>query len=40
MMGMMDGMGWMKGGRAVIWILVALLLVLEIAALIKVTFLR
>jgi hypothetical protein len=40
MMGMVDGMGWMMAGIAVIWILVALLLVLGIAALIKVTLLR
>ena len=35
MMGMMDGMGWMIGGMALIWLLVAVLLVLGVAALVK-----
>ncbi|MFC5507615.1 hypothetical protein [Bosea massiliensis] len=37
MMGMTEGagMGWMMGGVALIWLLVALLLVLGIAALVK-----
>ena len=35
MMGMMDGMGWMMGGMALIWLLVAVLLVLGITALVK-----
>ena len=32
---MMDGMGWMMGGMALVWILVLVVLVLVIAALIK-----
>ena len=32
---MMDGMGWMMGGMALVWILVAIALVLVIAALVK-----
>ena len=34
-MGMMDGMGWMMGGMAVISFLVFVLLVLGISALVK-----
>jgi hypothetical protein len=34
-MEMMDGMGWMMGGMALIWILVLVALVLVIAALVK-----
>lgn len=34
-MGMMDGMGWMMGGMAVIWFLLIALLVMGIAALVK-----
>ena len=32
---MMDGMGWMMGGMALIWILVLVALVLGVVALIK-----
>ena len=32
---MMDGMGWMMGGMALIWILALAVLVLGIAALVK-----
>lgn len=32
---MMDGMGWMMGGMALVWILALVALVLVIAALIK-----
>lgn len=35
MMNGMDGMGWMMGGMALVWILVVVLLVLGIAALVK-----
>jgi hypothetical protein len=35
MMGMMDGMGWMMGGMALIGVLAIALLVLGIAALVK-----
>lgn len=36
MMGMMDGcMGWMMAGMAIAWLLIALVLILGIAALIK-----
>ena len=35
MMGMMDGMGWMMSGMALIWLLVIIVLVLGIAALVK-----
>ena len=35
MISMMDGMGWMMGGMALIWLFVAVLLVLGIAALVK-----
>ncbi len=35
MMEMMDGMGWMMGGMALVWLLVVLVLVLAIAALVK-----
>ena len=35
MMGMMDGMSWMMGGMALVWLLVVVLLVLGIAALLK-----
>lgn len=38
MMGMTDGMGWMMGGMAVLWLLVAVVLVLGIAALAKYLF--
>lgn len=38
MMDMMDGMGWMMGGMALIWLLVAVLLVLGIAAFAKYLF--
>ena len=31
----MDGMGWMMGGMALVWILVLVVLVLVIAALVK-----
>ncbi len=34
-MEMMDGMGWMMGGMALIWILVLVAVVLVIAALVK-----
>ena len=32
---MMDGMGWMMGGMALVWILVLIVLVLAIIALVK-----
>lgn len=32
---MMEGMGWMMGGVALVWVLVVIVLVLAIAALIK-----
>jgi len=32
---MMDGMGWMMGGMALVWILVLVVLVLAIVALVK-----
>ncbi len=35
MMEMMDGMGWMMGGMALVWLLVVLVLILAIAALVK-----
>mgnify|MGYP001359695661 CR=1 FL=1 len=36
MVGMMDGgMGWMMAGMAMVWLLIALVLILGIAALIK-----
>jgi hypothetical protein len=35
MMDMMDGMGWMMSGMAVIWLIVLILLALGIAALVK-----
>ncbi len=38
MMNMMDGMGWMMGGMALLWLLLAVLLVLGIAALAKYVF--
>ena len=38
MMNMMDGMGWMMGGMALLWLLLAALLVLGIAALTKYVF--
>ncbi|MEO3432344.1 hypothetical protein [Inquilinus sp. CAU 1745] len=31
----MEGMGWMMGGMALVWILVLIVLVLAIAALVK-----
>jgi len=34
-MGMMDGMGWMVAGMGLVWSLVAILLILGIAALVK-----
>jgi len=34
-MGMMEGMGWMMSGMAVIWLLAVILLVFGIAALVK-----
>ncbi len=34
-MELMDGMGWMMGGMALIWILVLVAVVLVIAALVK-----
>ncbi len=38
MMNMMDGMGWMMGGMALLWLLLVVLLVLGIAALAKYVF--
>ena len=32
---MMEGMGWMMGGMALVWVLIVVVLVLVIAALIK-----
>ncbi len=38
MTNMMDGMGWMMGGMALLWLLRVVLLVLGIAALAKYVF--
>ncbi len=38
MMNMIDGMGWMMGGMALLWLLLVVLLVLGIAALAKYVF--
>ena len=38
MMDRMDGVGWMMGGMALLWLLLAVLLVLGIAALGKYVF--
>ena len=32
---MMEGMGWMMGGMALVWVLIVVVLVLAIVALIK-----